>query len=341
MKIKNYSLLLTAIFFTAFTAERKGAVSPTKSNWQAMNLRGKIKAMCECDFDATAKADVISKLSETPKSIDSTWFDAKGNKIKQNHYNPDGTVLSASKYKYDSAENMLESVLTAKGKILHREVYAYDEKGNVSQATFYKAGDTLLKKDTYKYDENGNEIEKDEEENAPVKKVAKHYYPYDANGNKVKENVFTSGGSLNQAHAWKYDMNGRMVEEDNFTNKGTPQDKFVYKYDDQGNNLECDAYHADGSLSSKQTFKYNLKGLKIEEDDYNFEGKLVKYYTYGYDDKGNEKEYKMFNIYGNDKQMDIADTYLFEYDKKGNWIKKTDLKIDGAIVLTEREIMYY
>ena len=34
-------------------------------------------------------------------------------------------------------------------------------------------------------------------------------------------------------------------------------------------------------------------------------------------------------------------TYTYEYDKTGNWIKRTDFENDKAILIAERKLEYY
>ena len=341
MKFKIYLFLVFAFLFAAFTGNRSSSALPAVSGWEAMNLKGKIKAMCQCDFNATAHGDVISKLDETPVTMDSTWFDDKGNRVKEDKFGAKGQLLSEYTCKFDSNENLLESKNTRKNKVEHKEAYKYDDKGHVTENILYKGGDSLYEKDSYKYDDKGLVIEKDVDEFFPVKKTTKHFYELNANGDKVKENVFVIGKSVGILHSWKYDGNSNMVEQDDYSLDGRITAKILQKYDAQGNMTEYGTYNSDGSLSAKRTDTYNMKGYKTEEDWYRGDGQKTRYYTYGYDDKGNQTQYKQYNVYKDDTQMEVADTYLFEYDKKDNWVKKTDLKIDGTITVTEREIMYY
>jgi hypothetical protein len=182
--------------------------------------------------------------------------------------------------------------------------------------------------------------EEDVQANYPVKKLTKHYYEYNDGGDKTKENIYAMGSALYLAHTWTYDAEHHVTAEENYTLKGL-SGKISRKYDRWGNMVEYVQYHTDGSIAQREVCTYNLKNKKTGDDWFDGNGNKTRYYTFSYDEKGNQTQYKQFNVYKDDTQMEVGDTYLFEYDKKDNWVKKTDLKIDGTIVVTEREIMYY
>ena len=88
--------------------------------------------------------------------------------------------------------------------------------------------------------------------------------------------------------------------------------KYTYKYGDNGNQIEQNLFNPDGSLSLKHTYKYDDNGNQTESNDYNSDGNLSLKYIYKY-----------------------------EYDKAGNWIKKTSIRNNKPDSITERVIEYF
>ena len=98
-------------------------------------------------------------------------------------------------------------------------------------------------------------------------------------------------------------------------------------------------YISDGSLDYKITFKYDDRGKIIESNNYNSDGSLKYKYTRKYDDKDNLIE---LNRYNSDGSLKYTNTYIYEFDKISNGIKKTIYDEKGnAKEITERVIEYY
>jgi hypothetical protein len=95
--------------------------------------------------------------------------------------------------------------------------------------------------------------------------------------------------------------------------------KFKYKYDDKGNRTETSWYSNDGKLSSRYVSRYDEMGNEIEWIRYTGDGKIESRRTSKYDEKGNEIEKTYFD--GNDLVKGKF-SYTFEFDSKGNWIKR-------------------
>lgn len=121
--------------------------------------------------------------------------------------------------------------------------------------------------------------------------------------------------------------------------------KFKFKYDEKGNLKEKVWYSNDGALWMRYT--YNYKGNQKEELIYDENGALNQKSLYTLDDKGNEIEEINYEI----KDNSVSDkySYSYEFDAKGNWIKKTTsewVTKDGKSQLvpsnvTYRTITYY
>ena len=112
---------------------------------------------------------------------------------------------------------------------------------------------------------------------------------------------------------FKYDDKKRLIEKTYFQNNGDVWLRYVYKY--TGNQREKLVYAADGSL--------NQRYLQI------------------LDEKGNEVEGTIFKT--RDGSVDVKQSFAYEFDSHGNWIKRTSSEIvtkDGREERKPRRVYY-
>ena len=138
-------------------------------------------------------------------------------------------------------------------------------------------------------------------------KPSKETYKYDDKGNLIEWYYYELHDGL--AATYKYDAKGNLIEEISYSHAGV------------GNT----------------TYKYDAKGNKIEENSY-FIGLLDRKYTMKYDAKGNLIE---GNSYEADGSLDYKYTFKYEFDEKGNWIKRITFKNQIPESIEEREFEYY
>ena len=131
----------------------------------------------------------------------------------------------------------------------------------------------------------------------------------------VEKKGFNSDGVLLSNYLYQYDEEGRRIKGNgsDSTIFGKAIMDFSYKYDNKGRRIEYDFYYSCENLIVRSITKYNEKGNEIEKIDCDINLKI---------------EERMSYIYT-------------EYDKTGNWIKKSELKNQAPISVTEREIVYY
>jgi antitoxin component YwqK of YwqJK toxin-antitoxin module len=90
--------------------------------------------------------------------------------------------------------------------------------------------------------------------------------------------------------------------------------------------------------SKKKTFKYDDNRNIIEEKIFNNFGEFYSKEMFKYDSKGNLIEANKYNSHEN---LEEKWTLKYEFDEKGNWIKKVTY-VDGEVTrITERTIDYY
>jgi hypothetical protein len=191
-----------------------------------------------------------------------------------------------------------------------KSTFTFDDKGNVVEKHDYRTDSEVNVLTTYKYDAAGNRIEEKSHETNIVST-----YEYDGFGNMIKKNVFDSLGQVINKYTFKYDEKGNMIEKVEYPYPNQPSrfSKNTYKYDEKGNMIEINLNNGAGSsFNSKTILKYDDKGGIIEQNRYNAGGKL-------------------------DKTLSTQ----YEYDKNGNWTKKTTSAKKSATSVTNRRIDYY
>jgi len=158
----------------------------------------------------------------------------------------------------------------------------------------------------------------------------------------------------------KKDSNGRIIEEEGYYG-GSPASMMTYKYDSQGNMIQDTYYGYESGDGFMNTYRHNDKGWVSEvipdgegpfspsQYEYDKEGNKVAEMSeglgsgnnkYKYDDRGNVIEW----IYGATIRNDQGNilTYKYEFDEKGNWIKKIEYNDKKEpISLIERTLEYY
>lgn len=133
---------------------------------------------------------------------------------------------------------------------------------------------------------------------------------------------------------------------------GKPDDprykyKFVHRYEN-GRLVEEQHLQNNGDLWLKNLYSYD--GPRMELMVFGFDGKLNQHYVYTLDERGNEVEKLDRNVLKLRSPDDLKWVTTYDlFDKKGNWIRKTESKvlteIGGRLIqayyIEHRTITYY
>lgn len=232
-----------------------------------------------------------------------------------------GAVKSVRKITYD-AEKKFGKIMKGKKKECYINTFniintliIYNEKGNMIEWNSYNSDGSLDKKSTYEYNAKKNEIT-----------WSKHN---------------PDGSLVDGKYVIKYDAKGNGIEKSDYNSDGSLRYKIDIEYDDQGNETEGNSYNPDGSLKYKVIVKSDKRGKEIERSKYNYKGNLKNKITYKYDAKGDRIEE---NRYKYDGSFLLKYVYKYKFDKQGNWIEKTKIRIYKFEIpksITERKIVYY
>lgn len=288
--------------------DQNGA-SITSKTVYAYNKEGRLKS-----YESYSSA--VDKTLSTPQKNDYK-LDDKGNVIEQVNYQSDGTLGSRFSYRYDAKGNKLEEIFygwdgSRTGKLLN----TYDDAGHLLTATSYNEDDSISWKIVATYDTKGNKIE-----------WVQHLT-----------------GILRYRVTYNYDDRNRIIEQETFEYNKPPNlrtshapvpGKIIYTYNDTKRTKEIETYKEDGSLKDKMIYLMDERGNEVEWKTFNADGSTKNTEIHWYD---NGKLLRTLS--------GIA-TAKFEYDSKGNWIKKVrliqpaDAAEPEAYSAEYREITYY
>lgn len=165
-------------------------------------------------------------------------------------------------------------------------------------------------------------------------------FKYDAKG-MLSEKVFVED-RMKIKHLYSYDSKGdRMAAA--ISNDGSNHLSWFFKHDTAGNRIEEKEFD-DGTNVSITAYKYDASGNRVEEIVKRRNMSLRKKVN-GYDDKGNIKEMTEYM----DSAVIKKESYAYEFDSTGNWIKriastqksKSGKTLSEPVSVTYRIITYY
>ena len=263
-------------------------------------------------------------------------YDSKGSKIEEAWYRGDGSRLNRTTFAYNAKNKISEEVhYNEYGAVYSRRVYKYDAKGNMREMAYYRSDGSLDYKWVQSHDDKGNMIER------------LHY---------------DGAGEIESQHLLSYDGNGKPLEETMYDARGSLMSKTVHTYDPKGNRskIVTHVYNSDGSLRMKDTFTYGDRGTVAERTTYDKDGSVQGTQSYMYDtpppkpgDPDQEYVYYPGTVeMGKEGVKGAGELHVqhYEFDSKGNWIRRTvSKKVESEpgksrlqpLAITYRTITYY
>lgn len=120
--------------------------SEKKNDLTEENLKGKVKSITENTYEAVDKFGQIEKgdvlVDSSAVYTDDGHFkiyNEKGNKIEENYYNSNGSLIYKNTYKYDEKGNNIEkNNYDSNGRLDSKYTYEYDKNNNWTQRIEYK-----------------------------------------------------------------------------------------------------------------------------------------------------------------------------------------------------------
>lgn len=251
-------------------------------------LIGAVGAVCEIDM----------RGSEMGRRT-TTHYDVRGNKTHKTVDTGDGHLYWRSIYRYDSAGRLTgEDAWWPLSDSVDgwRTAYTYDAQGRLAEKAEHWRSGALRSRTTYGYDSKGNKIEEI---------VDDLRYPQDVGRTRW---------------TYRYDDAGNMIEEARHRADGPPKERTTYVYDAHGRRSSTSIYEADGSLLVRYKHVYDAKGNKLEQANSGEDGIVFIRWISTYDAHGNRTRQVAQFPDGSSSGEEVG---TYEYDSRGNWIKRT------------------
>lgn len=264
--------------------------------------------------------------------------------------NMNGHVQSSKTITYNfGLIDVGDSLVKSGKKVMGSEVELFDKKGNLIEISYYKADNSLWSKWSYIYNHKGVKTAVDYLYSDRIRTrdtykyndkgkltTIKFYQPldslyestfirYDHRGNSV-EVITKDAISVREKSTFEF-LDKRTMKEYSYTDKGTLESSTLYRFDKKRNLIGCESYHPDGSILYRHTKSFDKMGNEVES-------KMI-YRSPPKDPSSDTSSWNIkFNFSGHSKTN-------YEYDRKGNWIKKVVVSDRDTVFIIEREIEYY
>lgn len=216
-----------------------------------------------------------------------------------------GNVKAIKEIKFLAVDNFSEIDKCEKIKHIYNKEFLFNLDGYKIEQNDYIPDGTLANRIMYLY-QNNRLVEFNEYDSQGLL-FGTGKYELGEGDKPTKLNYKTNDGRYNWTETFKYDENGNIIEVEHYRTENAIDSKEIYNFNDEGY-LNSSELHKDGKLITKNTFKTDEDGSRIKM-------------TYGADS----------SVY----------TYIYNYDSKGNWVKKIVFENDNPSGILIREIEYF
>lgn len=249
----------------------------------------------------------ITNVYEQTFSQTSTTYTETQQLLEVNMYT-DSILIEKRQYEYDASNRVTkESMYKGNGYLFQKSLFSYDATGNLSEMQLWSSDTYFVLKQVYEYDKNGNRLSLKSYTNEQVLSY-EYTYEYDGNNNKIKM-VYQKGKSpVTQTTNYTYNGKNELIKFERYDN-----DKLVHtvEYTYNQNGIVTESINRGISSQSKTVARFDEKGSLIETMEYKNE------------------------------EPGVHQTYWYEYDAQGNWIKRSNSYNGESPTITVREIVYY
>ncbi len=253
-------------------------------------------------------------------------YDARGRKTGEARTSPDGSLVTRNAFTYDSGGRLVVMTQDNAGPSpnANRTAYAYDARGRLREETRRSADGTPL---------------------------GRAVYTYDSGGNRVGQAEYEAGGALLAALIFKYGGRGRLAEAAFCS--GAPGGG-VIAWGDEGGGAPPPPGRAagraggppcgDGLLLKRVEFTRDADGEVTGEGEYAGDGTILARRVVTRDPGGKWREVAE---YGADGLERGGVSFSYEFDSRGNWVRRVERRREGGtreaepVEVTYREIAYF
>jgi len=301
-------------------------------------LNGKVRVIHDVTIGCVVlPQEDTSKPCPSIEEID--VFDEEGKWISRSLHRADGTYDSTAYHYNDKGQLILEEDFNNNLKCTGTTQDIYNDNGTKREEVYVDTANRY--KTVSKYNDKGDMIE-DNIYNADSTKKHKSIISnkrlkwtiiYNSLG-QLAEAICFSYDKIRDTTIYKYDHKGNRTEIDQYFAKGS---RDIEIYNHQGNCTKQEHYDLKGHLTYRYTFKYDKSGNNIKWVTYNQDGTVASKVVRKFDKHSNKTEEDYYKGGSFDSKIQTQ----YEYDKIGNWIKKTLIWSNGTKAITIRTIEYY
>lgn len=195
-------------------------------------------------------------------------YNADGKIIREEHYNPDGTVNTLTVNTYDDQNQLLQSEQLDKDNVLiQKSVNVYDENQLLKQQSNFFGEDSAEYVTKFYYDDRCNPVRQEIYLNGKLDYVEKilEYH----NGHLVKETDNDDYGKKQYVHHYQYNDKGLVVQYIRDEVQENDRRTYEYSYDERGNRTKELVYDYEENLIAKTYYTFNEQNqlIQTEEED--------------------------------------------------------------------------
>ncbi len=290
-------------------------LSRTKITLREENLQGKVKQITQQQYlvKVVSGDTIIKKESSYPDGNLIQSYNQDGNKTTESHFYKlvDSTCPSIY-FTYDKNKNLTELKMNISVNLFSRTLLKYNHQNKLIERDEYVENNILYRKYTYKYDQHGN---------------------------RVEEVLFNPNGDENYKIQQVFDSIGNKTGAKQTNTKGQIEDNFSFAYFSNGLQSESISYNEDSSIFYDSHLEYDQSGNLLKESTMMpSDDSSITVTSYTYDAYSNPTNTTWHN---SDGSVSSSFSYVYEYDAKGNWIKKTFFIFEKITTIQTREISYY
>ena len=348
MKIKSLYIFFYILCFVL------NAFSQFQPDTAERKLRGAVKKV-EVYFMVPQIIDGSEKIA--PQIYKLTSYNRQGWMTEDLSYS-DGKVQTKAVYRHDAKGRRIFTEYFGNADFTEQFVYKKDSQGRVFEQLkinpFMKRPSTRV---VLKYDSRGNVIEENTIYLGSESPDEIKIFTYDRADRQISHAVYDSKKALKYKSMRKIDAEGQVIEIIDETEQHIT--KHVFKYDEKGRPQTILSFdQKKNEIAGKKVYKYDDEKLIVETLDYDQNDRLLIKIISRVDKYGNiltqstslTEDYlrELAKLYGAKSappqilidQLKLRgetsdETFQYEYDEKGNWIKRFDF---GVVTLSEGEV---
>jgi hypothetical protein len=351
------SLLL---FLASCQKEEKKVIDHKKTDWAFYKLEGDVKSVTTHSWLVNDKLEKLKTQHEDMSAHDGDMNFGEDGMLATEKYYIGTNPFEESTYKgREKKQSTIQYIGNAPGI---KTEYGWDKTGkNNTSITRRNADNTQIDRIEMKY--QGNKLAQKttfSAQNNPTDKIA---YIYDSKGNVIEQDAYMASEYVQYKTISKYDSKNRKISDVSYDKASKKLYETFYTY--EGDNLiKKHTIDKKGEVEYSEDFTYDAKANVLTHQTYEKFDKTTTVDAYSYDDKGNKVSWKVskndkpfmtatftYDKYNNTTLIAVSDAitgkqvdkreYVYEYDAKGNWTKKTTKINDIPQFLAERQISYY